>query len=141
MKKNIKLAIITLIGISSFTVLILYSFGFFPFLNLNQSGYNTGRDTALPEVFNISLTVEYVTQPNQTWENISLYNYDTTVLDALQEKCSVELSFFSNGALVIGINGVNGDWIYYVNDMFAGVGAGDYYLNHGDKIYWKRVNI
>ncbi|MFX0025275.1 MAG: DUF4430 domain-containing protein [Candidatus Hermodarchaeota archaeon] len=141
MKKNLKFAIITLIGISSFTVLILYSFGFFPILNQNRSGYNTGRDTALPEVFNISLTVEYVTQPTQTWENISLYNYDTTVLDALQEKCSVELSYFSNGALVIGINGVNGDWIYYVNDMFAGVGAADYYLNHGDKIYWKHVNI
>ena len=140
MRKKLKFAIIALIGISSFTVLIFYSFGFFPFLNPNQGGYNTGRDTALPEVFNISLTVEYVTQPNQTWENISLYDYDTTVLDALREKCTVELSYFSNGALVIGIDGVNGDWIYYVNDMFAGVGAADFHLNHGDKIYWKHVN-
>ncbi|MFX1493753.1 MAG: DUF4430 domain-containing protein [Promethearchaeota archaeon] len=141
MKKKLKFVIIALIGISGFTVLILYSSGFLPFLNPNQSGYNTGRDTALPEVFNISLTVEYVTQPIQTWENISLYDYDTTVLDALQEKCTVELSYFSNGPLVIGIDGVNGDWIYFVNGMFAGVGAADFYLNHGDKIYWKHVNI
>ncbi|MFX0032147.1 MAG: DUF4430 domain-containing protein [Promethearchaeota archaeon] len=140
MKKYLKYLIIAVIGISSFTVVILYSFGVFPFTNLNQVGPNTGRDTPLAEVFNISLTVEYVTEPTQTWDNISLYNYQTSVLDALQEKCTVEVSLFSNGALVIGIDGVYGDWIYFVNGMFAGVGAADYYLNHGDSILWKHVN-
>ena len=139
MKKNLKFGIIALIGVSSFTIIILYSFGFLPFLSQNISP--NGRVSPLPQVFNISLTVEYVTEPTQTWENLSLYNYHTTVLDALQEKCVVELAYFSNGPLVIAIDDVNGDWIYFVNDLFAPVGAADYNLNHGDIIYWKHVNV
>lgn len=140
MKKSLKFLIIAVIGISSFTILILFSFGVFPFSNLNQEGPNTGRGTPLQEVFNVSLTVEYVTQPTKTWDNISLFNYKTSVLDALQAKCNVGISSFSNGILVISIDGVYGDWIYFVNGVFAGVGAADFYLNHGDSIYWKHVN-
>jgi hypothetical protein len=139
MKKNLKIIFVATIAICSFTGLILFSFFIFPLLN--QDGSNTGRPNLLSEAHNISLTVEYVNYPTEYWENFSLYEYNTAVLDALEEKCEVELSFFSNGALVVSINGVFGDWVYYVNGLFAGVGAADYYLNHGDNIHWKRVNV
>ncbi|TFG02369.1 MAG: DUF4430 domain-containing protein [Promethearchaeota archaeon] len=139
MKKNLKIIFVATIAIFSFTGLILFSFFIFPLLN--QYGSNTGKPNLLSEVHNISLTVEYVNYPTEYWENFSLYEYNTAVLDALEEKCEVELSFFSNGALVVSINGVFGDWVYYVNGLFAGVGAADYYLNHGDNIHWKRVNV
>jgi hypothetical protein len=85
--------------------------------------------------------VEYVSIPKKNWENISLYNYDTSVLDALKEKCDVKTKEYSYGILVIGIDGVDGDWIYYVNGKYAGVGAQAYYLSNGDDIYWKHVNV
>ncbi len=139
MKKHLKIILIAAVGISSFTGLMVFSFFYLPLLN--QGGLITGRSSRLPEVYNISLTIEYVTQPIESWENFSLFGYNTAVLDALEEKCTVQLSLFGSGALVIGINGVNGDWVYYVNGLFAGVGAADYYLNHGDSIYWKHVNV
>jgi hypothetical protein len=63
------------------------------------------------------------------------------VLDALKEKCDVKTKEYSYGTLVIGIDGVEGDWIYYVNGKYAGVGAAAYYLDNGDEIYWKHVNV
>lgn len=139
MKKNLKILFIAVIAISSFTGLILFSFFIFPLFN--QDGNNSGRPNLLSEVHSISLTVEYVSHPTEYWENFSLYGYNTAVLDALEEKCEVELSFFSNGALVVRINDIFGDWVYYVNGLFAGVGAADYYLSNGDSIHWKRVNV
>ena len=139
MKKNFKILVIAIIAVSSFTGLILFSVFLLPLFNLNN--INTGRSDLLPEVHNITLTVEYVTQPTDYWENFSLFGYNTAVLDALQENCIVELSHYSHGALVVSINGVTGDWVYYVNGLFAGVGAADYYLDHGDNIHWKHVNI
>ena len=139
MKKNYKLLSMAAIAICSFTGLIIFSVFLLPLFN--QNAINTGRSNPLYEVHNITLTVEYVSQESENWENYSLFGYNTAVLDALEEKCVVELSFFSNGALVLSINGVTGDWVYYVNGLFAGVGAADYYLNHGDNIHWKRVNV
>lgn len=139
MKKKHKILFIGLIGISTFTGLIIFSLVFIPISN--QEGVNTGRPNPLPEVNNITLIVEYVSQPTDSWENLSLYDYNTSVLDALQEKCSVGLSHTSLGALVISINGVGPDWVYYVNGQFAGVGAADYYLSNGDNVHWKRVNV
>ena len=139
MKKNHKILLIAILAISSFTGLIVSSYFIFPLFN--QDGNNMGRPNLLSEVYNISLTVEYVSQTTEYWENFSLHGYNTAVLDALEAKCAVELSFFFNGALVVAINDVYGDWVYYVNGLFAGVGAADYYLNHGDNIYWKRVNV
>jgi hypothetical protein len=138
MKKSFKMLIIIAMGISSFAILILYSFQFSPSTN---PGPTTGRNNPLPEVYNISLTVEYVTQPSDTWDNISLMDYKTSVLDALKEKCIVVFSIFGNGAFVMSINNVNGSWVYYVNGLFASVGAADYYLNNGDSIHWKHVNV
>lgn len=139
MKKKFKIILVAIIAVSSFTGLVIFSLFFLPFFNPGDNV--TGRSNPLSEVHNITLIVEYVNQPIDSWENISLFGYQTSVLDALEEKCDVQLSFFSNGALVVGINGVTGDWVYYVNGLFAGVGAADYNLNHGDNIHWKRVNI
>jgi hypothetical protein len=139
MKKKYKILLIGIITISSFAGLIIFSLEFLPISK--QEGNNTGRPNRLSEIHNITLIVEYITQPTDSWENFSLYDYNTSVLDALEEKCSVGLSTFSNGPLVISINGVGPDWVYYVNGQFAGVGAADYYLSNGDSIHWKRVNV
>jgi hypothetical protein len=139
MRKKYKILLIGIISISSFAGLIIFSLEFLPISN--QEGKNTGRTNRLSEVHNITLIVEYITQPTDSWDNFSLYDYNTSVLDALEEKCSVGLSIFSSGPLVISINGVGPDWVYYVNGQFAGVGAADYYLSNGDNIHWKRVNV
>jgi hypothetical protein len=138
-RKNVKIIFITVIGVSCFTALIIFSLFFLPLII--PENVIRGRNTPLSEVHNITLKVEYVTQPTEIWDNISLYGYNTAVLDALEEKCDVELSIFGTGKLVIGINDVRGDWVYYVNGLFAGVGAADYYLNDSDSIHWKHVNV
>jgi hypothetical protein len=149
-EKLTKYIIIAVIGASCFSLLILYSYGVIPGFETNLFNNNsstndedgiTGRSTALSEVHNITLTVEYFPDTKKTWDNISLYNYDTSVLDALKEKCDVKTKEYSYGTLVIGIDSVEGDWIYYVNGKYAGVGAAAYYLDNGDEIYWKHVNV
>ena len=146
-QKISKYIIIAIIGTSCFTALLLYSYGLIPGLNPNTLNENdesdgaTGRSEALSEVHNITLEVEYVTKSTKTWENFSLYNSKTSVLDALKEKCDVKTVEYSYGVLVVGIDGVDGDWIYYVNGKYAGIGAQSYYLDDGDEIHWKHVNV
>jgi hypothetical protein len=148
-ERVVKYLLIGIIGFSCFTVLILYNFGMIPGLDPTTLSTNngddgegaSGRSEALSEVHNISLTVEYVTKPTKEWENFSLYNYKTSVLDALEEKCDVDTKDYSYGTMVIRIDGVQGDWIYYVNGEYAGVGAAAFYLNDGDEIHWKHVNV
>ncbi len=149
MEKITKFVFIGIIGLSCFSALFLYSFGLIPGLETNalisenddSSDGAVGRSEALSEVHNITLKVEYDPESTGTWENISLYNYKTSVLDALEEKTDVQTKEYGNGILVIGIDGVGGDWVYYVNGEYAGIGAADYYLENEDEIYWKHVNV
>ena len=134
MEKKPKYILIGIVGALSISLLVLTSLGIFNNSNDTNSGI-TGRTDALKEVHNITLEVEYVTQPTDIWENFSLFNFKTTVFDALDAKCVVQTSTFGLGILVIGINGVTGDWIYYVNGKFAGVAANAFNLNNGDHIF------
>ena len=149
MERVAKYVLIGIIGLSCFSALFLYSFGLIPGLGPNElisensdsSDGAVGRSEALSEVHNITLKVEYVTKSTETWENISLYNSKTSVLDALKEKTVVETKEFGSGILVVGIDGVVGDWVYYVNGEYAGIGAAEYYLENEDEIHWKHVNV
>ncbi len=148
MEKITKFVFIGIIGLSCFSGLFLYSFGLIPGLepnaliseNSDSTDGAVGRSEALSEVHNITLKVEYA-EKTETWENISLYNYKTSVLDALKEKTDVQTREYGNGILVIGIDGEGGDWIYYVNGEYAGIGAAEYYLENEDEIHWKHVNV
>lgn len=61
-----------------------------------------------------------------------------TVLALLQELTEVDTGY--GGNFVRGINGLGGepgrDWFYYVNGVAAGVGAGEYRLRPGDRVWW-----
>ncbi len=148
MEKIAKYILIAIIGSSCFTVLLLYNFGVVPGFDQNlfnnsdngESDGATGRSEALSEVHNITLTVKYVSEPTETWENFSLSSHKTSVLDALDAKCQVETKDYGNGKMVVGIDGVNGDWVYFVNGDYAGIGAAAYYLEDGDEIYWEHIN-
>ncbi len=148
MEKIAKYIIIAIIGTSFFSVLLLYNFGLVPgfeqssLINSDndESDGATGRSEALSEVHNITLTVEYVSKPPKTWEKFSLSSHKTSVLDALEAKCQVVTKDYGYGKMVVGIDGVNGDWVYFVNGDYAGIGAAAYYLEDGDEIYWEHIN-
>ena len=146
MEKKKKIIVIGIIGTLSITFLTLTSLGVFDLFGNEFYQYDpdsgvSGLSDALEEVHNITLEVEYVTQPTDVWANFSLYGYETTVFDALESRCSVETKVYGLGILVIGIDGVKGDWIYFVNGKFAGVAANAFNLDHGDYILWKHINV
>lgn len=61
-----------------------------------------------------------------------------TVLALLRELAEVDTGY--GGNFVRGINGLYSrpgqDWFYYVNGVAAAVGAGDYQLRAGDRVWW-----
>ncbi|TDA69949.1 MAG: DUF4430 domain-containing protein [Clostridia bacterium] len=61
-----------------------------------------------------------------------------TVLALLQGLAKVDTGY--GGNFVRGINGLSSepgrDWFYYVNGVAAGVGAGEYRLQSGDRVWW-----
>lgn len=127
MKKKIKLAIITLIGISAFASLIIFNF------------YLYKKPETLERVENISLTVNYNNGTIKTKTNFTLDNGKTTALDALAKWCIIRYDDFGWGIIVREIDGVSGNWIYTINSFSPSVGASVYTLKNGDLVGWEHV--
>ena len=152
MEKISKYIVLALIGSSCFIALIIYNSIIVPGLDPvsasssdSDDGFGIdenakGRDEPLEEVHNIDLEIDFLHQSTKSWTNFSLYNKDTSVLDALEEKCTVEVEQYSYGILVVEIDGERGGWVYEVNGVRPGISAAEYYLSDGDEIEWIQLN-
>lgn len=127
MRKKIKLVLISLIGISAFMSLIIVN------IILGE------KPETLEGVEDISLFVDYNNGTIKTRTNFTLDNGKTTALDALEKWCIIRYEVSVRGILVTEIDGVSGDWIYTINNFFAGVGAAAYPLESGDVVTWKHI--
>ena len=152
MEKTSKYIVLALIGSSCFIALFLYNSIIVPGLDpisastsdsddgLSIDENAKGRDEPLEEVHKIDLDVDFLHLSTKSWENFSLYNEETSVLDALEEKCTVEVEQYSYGILVVEIDGERGGWVYEVNGDRPGISASYYYLSDGDEIEWIQVS-
>lgn len=126
MDKRLKFFIIAIVGITSFTLLLIVNF------NL----YSNPNTPPKESVSNINLIVDYKNGTIKVHENFTLDNGKTTAFDALDKWCDVTYIDFGWGIFVTEIDGVSGDWIYMVNNNPPNVGAPDYPLNDGDEVKW-----
>ncbi|MHA1293536.1 MAG: DUF4430 domain-containing protein [Promethearchaeota archaeon] len=137
MEKIPKFVFIGIIGVSCFTLMFMYYFGFFPYL---ESPYNTDNENeskSESDVYNITLIVDYNNGTIKIRKNFSLEKEHTTVFDALEKWCVLKYTEYPNGDFFItSIDGVEGDWQYWVNDDYAGVAANKYFLKDFDEIKW-----
>jgi len=126
MRKKLKFFIIVIVGISSFSMLILINF------NLITNPTKSTRES----VNNITLLVNYKNGTIKTHENFTLDNWETTVFNALDKWCDIQFVDYGWGIYVTEIDGIKGGWIYLVNNNAPNVGAPDYPLNDGDEVKW-----
>lgn len=101
----------------------------------------TGEDEVITEgeqqeqVSDITLIVDFGDDNIKTWTGILLTGGDTTVFDALAQKCDVEYKDYENmGRFIEKIDGDKGPWLYKVNDVECKASVDNYYLNNGDVI-------
>ena len=130
MEKYWKPVLIVILLVSSFTVLIFYSFGVIDF---------TGGDGEAEEVNvqGLSLTVDYNNGSVKMRKNFTLSEKDASALAALEKWCEVEYEQYPSGdvfvkSIYVQKNEGKYYWLYYVNGEFAGVGASSYELEDGD---------
>ena len=126
MRKKLKFFIIVIVGISSFSMLILINF------NLITNPTKSTRES----VNNITLLVNYKNGTIKVHENFTLENNKTSAFDALDKWCDIKYIVYGFGIFVSEIDGIRGGWIYLVNDKLPDVGAHDYQLNDGDEVKW-----
>ena len=127
MRKKFKYVIIALIGIISFTTLILINF------NLKQT------PPILQKVEGLNLYVDYNNGSIKVRENFTLEVGKTTAFDALAKWCNIGYDNYGWGIIVREIDGIGGNWLYYVNSYSPSVGSNLYPLENGDSISWERV--
>lgn len=127
MRKKIKFFLITLIGVSAFTSLIIFNFNLYK------------KPETLESVKDISLFVDYNNGTIKTRTNFTLDNGKTTAFDALDKWCIILYEDFGWGIIVRAIDGVSGSWIYMINSFSPSVGASVYPLESGDLVTWQLV--
>ncbi|TFG26388.1 MAG: DUF4430 domain-containing protein [Promethearchaeota archaeon] len=126
MKRKAKFFIIGIIGIISFSTLITINF------NLKQT-----PDT-IELVTDLNLHVDYNNGSIKIRQNFTLSEGKTTVFDALALWCELLYDDYGWGIIVREIDGVGGNWLYYVNDVSPSVGSDLYPLENGDSIRWEK---
>lgn len=124
--KRLKLLIIVIVGITSFTLLII----------LNFNLYTNPSTPPKESVSNINLFVDYKNGTIKTRLNFTLDNRKTTAFDALDKWCDIKYVDFGWGIFVDEIDGVNGNWIFMVNNNTPFVSAPNYQLDDGDEVKW-----
>jgi hypothetical protein len=123
-KKNIFIGII---GASLFSILILINFSLYQPQNKLES------------VENITLFVDYNNGTIKTQENFTLSGGKTTAFDALDRWCEIQYDDFGWGIIVRVIDGVGGNWLYFINGNAPGVGSDVFALNDGDTVEWQQT--
>ncbi|MHA1641208.1 MAG: DUF4430 domain-containing protein [Promethearchaeota archaeon] len=127
MKKIIKYGIIFAVVAFIFTSLIIFNFSLYD------------KPKTLEKVENISLFVDYNNGTIKSRENFTLEGGKTTAFDALIKWCKVTYEDYGWGIFVTSIDGVEGDWIYFVNNQSPSVGASVYPLKNNDVVKWQKL--
>ena len=127
MEQKKKYILIAIIGATLFSLLILINF------NL----YKTPDKLEMVE--NITLIVDYNNGTIKTRENFTLSEGKTTAFDALNQWCEIQYVVFVNGIFVKAIDGISGNWLYFINGIFQGMGSDVYALKDGDLVEWRRI--
>lgn len=140
MKK--KYILIGILGISSFTGLLLFNFIILPNFVSNVTQINNNRELQF-EVVNISVSIDYSGEmANDIFQNLNLTNYKTTAYHALLNCCDIQIKNYPSGIFVKKINGVGEGWIYWINDdPLPNIPSNFLYLLDNDTVYWKYVGI
>ena len=121
-----KYMLIAIIGATLFSLLIFINF------NLYKA------PDKLEMVENITLIVDYNNSTIKTRENFTLSGGKTTAFDALNQWCEIQYDDFGWGVIVRAIDGLGGNWLYFINGKAPGVGSDVYALKDGDLVEWKR---
>ena len=121
-------------GALCFSSLIVYNYW------LTTGLASTDEDSEkelLERVEDITLIVDFGDGTIKNWEEFTLSGGRTTVLDALDKYCDIKYDDYGWGIIVTEIDGVEGDWLYEVNDEYPSHGADRHYLRDGDTIRWE----
>lgn len=127
MKRKVKFFIIGIFGIISFSTLIIFNFC------LKQT-----PDT-VESVSNLNLYVDYNNGSIKVRQNFTLSDGKTTAFDALEKWCIISYDDYGWGIIVREIDGIGGNWLYFVNDVSPSVGSDLYPLENGDSIRWEKT--
>ena len=127
MRKNIKLILIAVIGVSSFALLLFFNFNVYN-QPINQKDI----------VYSIDLQVDYNNGTIKVRQNFTLEGGKTTAFDALDLWCDVQFDTYGWGIIVQVIDGVSGNWLYFVNGIAPSMSSTFYSLEDGDLVEWKR---
>lgn len=139
-KKIIKIVIVLLILVIGGVIIGIVFISNPPQEKPNNNQRQDMRTEKLAQVHNITVIVDYSGEkPIDKFENISLYNNNTTTFDALNKTCQVQYDDYGFGLYVTNINGVGEGWIYKVNDEMPPVPANEYNLRDNDKVEWTHV--
>ena len=118
-------------------VAILATASFTSFFVFTSSIKTAEVNEPLQEVQDISLIVDYGNGTVKTLENFELTDYNTSAFDALIKWCEIEYKDYGEyGILVEGIDGIQGNWRYFINEDFPGVSSSKYNLKNGDIVKW-----
>ena len=128
MEQKKKYILIAIIGVSLFSLLILFNFSLYKPPNNLES------------VEDITLIVDYNNGTIKMHENFTLSEGKTTAFDALNEWCEVQYTVSGNGIFVQAIDGIGGNWLYFINGIYQGVGSAAYSLKDGDFVEWQQTS-
>ena len=137
--KHIGIIFLVLTGVFALGV----SFGAFIF-NSEPAQLQLGS----PEIIT-DLTIDYGNGDVQSFLNEVLMQGNSALdqLQAVERRYGIVIearNFPGIGVFVEGIHGVRNTntsyWQFWVNDEYAKVGAGQYILEDGDRVLWKRTN-
>lgn len=142
MEKHKKFIIISIIGLSCFTSLIVFQLFFVESFESSINN-NDGSESDSPKnsADNITLIVDFDGEKeNIIIEDFSLEDGKTTVFDAVNKWCDVDYEEYPNGDYYIThIDGVGEGWVYHHNDDYPNDAVNRRNLDDGDTVEFTYV--
>jgi hypothetical protein len=139
-KKIVKIVIVLSVLLIGGIVIGIIFISNVPQESPNNNQEQDMRTEKLAEVHNVTVIIDYSDENSiDKFDNISLFNNNTTTFDALNKTSQVQYEDYGFGLYVTEINGVGEGWIYKVNDEMPPVPANEYNLRDNDKVEWTHV--
>ena len=130
-----------------FLGLSLENVGYIPVADNNQASLASSFENK--KRIAVDLIIDYGNGDLQSFPTETLLQGDTVLdlLYAIERRRGIALetrNFLGLGMFIEAIHGVHNTnnfyWQYWVNGKYAEIGAGQYVLQDGDEILWKRSN-